>query len=172
MADGFFKNLFNSGMDSVKDIVIPMLPADEILKLDNQLCFALYVSSKEVIKKYKLMLDPLGLTYTGYITMLALWENDGVTVKDLGHRLYLDSGTLTPLLKKLEGLEYIERIRSVEDERKVMIKLTQKGRDLKKDAANVPKELLCSTNLNPIDALKLLKVLHNFMDSIEIPNED
>ena len=73
------------------------------LKLDNQLCFALYVCSKEIIKKYKPLLEPLGLTYTGYITMMALWEEDEINVKDLGQKLYLDSGTLTPLLKKIRG---------------------------------------------------------------------
>lgn len=77
---------------------------DEILKLDNQLCFALYVSSKEIIRRYKPLLEPLHLTYTGYITMMALWEKDDISVKDLGNRLTLDSGTLTPLLKKLESL--------------------------------------------------------------------
>ncbi|MGL6014970.1 MAG: MarR family winged helix-turn-helix transcriptional regulator [Selenomonadaceae bacterium] len=93
------------------------LPADEILTLDKQLCFALYVASKEVIRKYKPLLSPLGLTYTGYIAMLALWEKDNLTVKKLGEKLFLDSGTLTPLLKKLEGLGYIDRIRSTADER-------------------------------------------------------
>ncbi|MBP5460260.1 MAG: MarR family transcriptional regulator, partial [Clostridia bacterium] len=82
---------------------IDALPEDELLKLDNQLCFSLYVCSKEVIKRYKPLLEPYGLTYTGYITMMALWEKDNVNVKELGSRLFLDSGTLTPLLKKLEA---------------------------------------------------------------------
>ena len=81
---------------------IDALPEDELLKLDNQLCFSLYVCSKEVIKRYKPLLEPYGLTYTGYITMMALWEKDNVNVKELCSRLFLDSGTLTPLLKKLE----------------------------------------------------------------------
>lgn len=140
--------------------------ADELLKLDNQLCFALYVCSKEIIRKYKPLLDPLGLTYTGYITLLALWEKDEVTVKDLGNKLYLDSGTLTPLLKKLESSGYIMRIRSVSDERNVVIKLTDNGRSLKKQALNIPKDLICSANFNTDNALFLLSSLHQFMEQI------
>ncbi|WFR55332.1 MarR family transcriptional regulator [Anaerocolumna sp. AGMB13025] len=139
---------------------------DEMLKLDNQLCFALYVCSKEIIRKYKPILDPYGLTYTGYITLLALWEADGVTVKDLGSRLYLDSGTLTPLLKKLEAQGYIERTRSAADERNVVIKLTERGRELKIDAYQIPKDLICSTHLEAIDAYSLLTNLHRFMEQI------
>ncbi|ROR26370.1 DNA-binding MarR family transcriptional regulator [Mobilisporobacter senegalensis] len=139
---------------------------ENILTLDNQLCFALYVSSKEIIRKYKPILDPLGLTYTGYITLLALWEKDQVTVKELGKRLYLDSGTLTPLLKKLEALDYIKRIRSSNDERNVYIKLTQKGIDLKKEAIHIPEDLLCSTNINTQNIRQLLSYLHEFMGDI------
>ena len=142
------------------------LSTEEILKLDNQLCFALYVCSKEIIRKYKPILDPLGLTYTGYITLLALWEEDNVTVKDLGSRLYLDSGTLTPLLKKLEAQGYIERIRSISDERNVVIKLTEEGRELKKKAGHVPQELICSTNFEGIDAFGLLTNLHRLMEQV------
>lgn len=141
-------------------------PIDELLKLDNQLCFALYVCSKEVIRKYKPLLDPLGLTYTGYITLLALWEKDNITVKALGKNLYLDSGTLTPLLKKLEALGYIERSRSASDERNVYIKLTQEGHNLKLKVANVPHDLLCSTNFDIRNAGQLLKNLHQMMEEI------
>ncbi|MDF2802418.1 MAG: hypothetical protein K0S61_2321 [Anaerocolumna sp.] len=143
---------------------------NELLKLDNQLCFALYVCSKEIIKKYKHLLDPLGLTYTGYITMLALWEKDEITVKDLGQRLYLDSGTLTPLLKKLELQNLVTRIRSLTDERNVVIKLTDKGHELKSHAKMVPWDLICSVNLKTDNASTLLSSLHNFMDQI-IENE-
>lgn len=142
------------------------IPIDELLKLDNQLCFALYVSSKEIIRKYKPLLDPLGLTYTGYITLLALWEKDEITVKDLGKRLYLDSGTLTPVLKKLEALSYIERIRSSNDERNVYIKLTETGINLKKEAAHVPENLICSTNFASLNAMQLLTTLHQLMKQI------
>ena len=101
------------------------------LLLDNQLCFALYVCSKEIIKKYTPILTPLGLTYTSYITLLSLWEKDNVSVKELGNKIYLDSGTLTPLLKKMEAQELLQRKRSSVDERTVYITLTQKGRDMK-----------------------------------------
>ena len=103
----------------------------DILKLDNQLCFSLYVCSKEIIRKYKPLLEPYGLTYTGYIIMMALWEEDDITIKSLGEKLFLDSGTLTPLLKKLESQGYIVRNRSKKDERNVYINLTKKGKDLK-----------------------------------------
>ena len=139
---------------------------DELLKLDNQLCFALYISSKEIIRKYKPLLDPLGLTYTGYITLMALWEQDNVTIKDLGKRLYLDSGTLTPLLKKLETIGYIARSRSISDERNVYVKLTPKGHELKSKAACIPQELICSSNIDVKDALQLLPLLQQFMRQI------
>lgn len=139
---------------------------DELLKLDNQLCFALYVSSKEVIRKYKPLLDPLGLTYTGYITLMALWEQDNLTIKDLGKRLYLDSGTLTPLLKKLEILGYIARSRSVSDERNVYVTLTPTGHELKSKAAHIPQKLICSSNIDVKNALQILPMLQQFMKQI------
>lgn len=139
------------------------IPGDEILKLDNQLCFALYVCSKEIIKKYKPILEPLGLTYTGYITMLALWEEDGITVKDLGNRLYLDSGTLTPLLKKLESQDFITRIRSSNDERNVVITLTEKGRTLKNHALNVPMDLICAVRFDTDTIQNTTQDLHSII---------
>jgi DNA-binding MarR family transcriptional regulator len=143
----------------------------ELLMLDNQLCFSLYVCSKEIIKKYKPLLDPFGLTYTGYIIMLALWEEDNVTVKDLGKRLYLDSGTLTPMLKKLEAQNYIKRIRSSSDERNVFIQLNQKGRDLKKEAIKIPENLICTLDLDPTHAGELLTGLHQMMNKLETAEE-
>lgn len=139
----------------------------EILKLDNQLCFSLYVCSKEIIKKYKPLLDPLGLTYTGYIILMALWEQDNITVKDLGKRLYLDSGTLTPMLKKLEALDYIKRIRSSSDERNVFIQLTEKGNGLKKEALEIPKNMICTLSLEPAYAEELLSALHQMMGRLD-----
>jgi DNA-binding MarR family transcriptional regulator len=135
---------------------------EQLLKLDNQLCFALYVCSKEIIRGYKPLLDPLGLTYTGYIAMLALWEKDNITVKDLGSRLYLDSGTLTPLLKKLESGGYVRRDRCSSDERNVYIKLTDKGSDLKSLAYEVPKSMVCS-----IESLKDPAALLSGLRSLE-----
>lgn len=135
----------------------------DILKLDNQLCFSLYVCSKEIIRMYKPLLDPFGLTYTGYIVMMALWEEDQITVKDLGSKLYLDSGTLTPLLKKLETLGYISRTRSSLDERNVYIKLTHKGQDFKEEALKFPEKLVCALDMDMESAGQLLSCLHGMM---------
>jgi DNA-binding MarR family transcriptional regulator len=109
-----------------------------MLQLDNQLCFALYSTSLAMTKLYKPLLDELGLTYPQYLAMLVLWEQDGLMVSELGERLYLDSGTLTPLLKRLEASGFISRIRALEDERRVHITLTAAGRKLKANAAKIP----------------------------------
>ena len=109
-----------------------------MMQLDNQLCFALYSTSLAMTKVYKPLLEELGLTYPQYLAMLVLWERDGLMVSELGERLYLDSGTLTPLLKRLEASGYISRIRDVEDERRVNITLTSSGRKLKTRAAKIP----------------------------------
>ncbi|MDF2677854.1 MAG: hypothetical protein K0Q97_2188 [Bacillota bacterium] len=141
---------------------------DDFLKLDNQLCFSLYVCSKEIIKKYKPLLDPLGLTYTSYITLLALWEEDNINVKDLGKKLYLDSGTLTPILKKLEAANLVTRTRCVTDERNVNISLTKEGMELKEKALSVPNELICSIfkdNENFSSGIDLLNSLHRLMET-------
>ena len=108
------------------------------LQLDSQLCFKLYAASRAVIRGYKPMLDRLGLTYPQYLVMLVLWEGDGVTVSALGERLYLDSGTLTPLLKRLEASGLIARLRDAEDERRVRISLTPAGRLLRDAAESIP----------------------------------
>ncbi|MBE5963300.1 MAG: MarR family transcriptional regulator [Lachnospiraceae bacterium] len=136
---------------------------NEYLKLDNQLCFALYVCSKEIIRKYKPLLDPLNLTYTSYITLLALWEKDDITVKELGKKLFLDSGTLTPLLKKMENEHYVTRVRSVEDERNVYIRLTEEGKALKEKAAHIPEQMMCSSKFSPEEGAVILKALHEMM---------
>jgi len=149
--------------------MINSVPTDELLKLDNQLCFALYVCSKEIIKKYKPLLDPLGLTYTSYITLLALWEEDNINVKDLGEKLYLDSGTLTPILKKLEASNLVHRKRTVTDERNVYISLTKEGFSLKERASTVPKELVCSmakSGNNNDSSADLLTTLHQLMETL------
>ncbi len=114
------------------------LNPEQILLLDNQLCFALYSASLAMTRIYKPLLEELGLTYPQYIAMLALWERDGLMVSELGERLSLDSGTLTPLLKRLEALGYVARIRDVQDERRVHITLTPAGRKLKTRAAKIP----------------------------------
>ena len=111
---------------------------DQALLLDNQLCFALYSASLAMTKLYKPMLDGLGLTYPQYLAMLALWERDGLMVSELGERLHLDSGTLTPLLKRLESAGLVGRIRDTADERRVHITLTAQGRKLKTQAQKIP----------------------------------
>lgn len=142
----------------------------ELLKLDNQLCFALYACSREVTKRYKPFLDELGLTYTQYITLLVLWEKDDVTVKELGARLHLDSGTLTPLLKKLEAMGLVERARDKQDERNVYVRLTEAGVKMKDKAVEIPTKLFCSTGLSAEEAILLkdkLKDMLNTLESIE-----
>lgn len=113
-------------------------PSNAVLQLDHQLCFALYSASHAMSKAYKPHLDVLGLTYPQYVAMLVLWERDGLTVSEMGERLYLDSGTLTPLLKRLEAAGYISRLRDAADERRVLIQLTAAGRRLKARAEPIP----------------------------------
>lgn len=115
------------------------------LALDHQLCFALYSSSLAMTKVYKPLLEPLGLTYPQYIVMLVLWEGDGLTVGQVGERLTLDSGTLTPLLKRLELLGLVQRLRDSADERRVLLRLTAEGRAMKARAVAVPQAIACAT---------------------------
>ncbi len=136
------------------------------LKLDQQLCFPLYVCSKELIKKYKPLLDPLGITYTQYIAFMALWEEDNISVKDLGQKLYLDSGTLTPLLKKMESQGFVTRTRSTDDERTVYITLTKKGLELKDKAISIPNQMGSCLPLDPNEAASLYQILHKFINNI------
>ena len=119
--------------------------ADQALRLDNQICFAIYSTAHAFNRVYKPLLDRLGLTYPQYLVMLTLWERDGVPVKDIGGRLFLDSGTLTPLLKRLEAAELIKRTRSIEDERQVMIALTPQGHALREKAKAVPQSILAAS---------------------------
>ena len=136
------------------------------LKLENQLCFPLYVCSKEIIRKYKPFLDELDLTYTQYITMMAMWEKKELTVKELGSCLYLDSGTLTPVLKKLEEKNYIIRNRSKEDERNLIVSITDTGEALKERAAQIPEKLSACVNMGPEEAGQLYKLLYKLLDKL------
>lgn len=136
------------------------------LRLKNQLCFPLYACAKEVVRKYKPYLDELDLTYTQYITMLVLWEEQNINVKDLGERLYLDSGTLTPLLKKLEAKGYINRRRSKEDERSLIISITEKGADLKEKAVVVPQKVGACVGIEPDKAMELYTTLYRLLDML------
>ena len=137
------------------------------LLLKNQLCFPLYAVSRQIIRAYKPYLDPLDLTYTQYITLLALWEKDDVTVKELGQTLFLDSGTLTPLLKKMEKQGLVQRQRSLEDERTVRIALTDAGRDLQHQAADIPLALASTLVLEPDEAITLHRLLHKMLAETE-----
>ncbi|MHB8072278.1 MarR family winged helix-turn-helix transcriptional regulator [Desulfosporosinus fructosivorans] len=136
------------------------------LKIDNQICFALYACSKEMIKQYQPLLAPLGITYTQYIVLLVLWERDNITVKELGEPLHLDSGTLTPLLKKLEVQGLVERIRSTGDERNVYIKLTKRGIDLKEEARKIPEKMFCSTGMSLDEANSIHKQLKSLLEKL------
>ena len=129
--------------------------ADQILRLDNQICFAVYSAAHAFNRVYKPLLDRLGLTYPQYLVMLALWERDGVPVKEIGERLFLDSGTLTPLLKRLEQAGHIKRTRSTEDERQVLIGLTSQGQALKDKARAVPPSILAASECSVTELLAM-----------------
>lgn len=135
----------------------------ESLKLENQICFPLYACAKEVVRKYKPYLDQIGLTYTQYIAMMVLWEHKEMNVKELGQYLYLDSGTLTPLLKKLEEKEYITRSRSKEDERNLIVSITDKGEELKEKALFIPKEMSGCVALSKEEAKTLYETLNKLL---------
>ena len=139
---------------------------NNILSLDNQICFPLYACSKEIIKKYKPYLDKLNLTYTQYITMLVLWENNEINVKALGEKIYLDSGTLTPLLKKLESKGYIVRLKNNKDGRNLVIRITNKGIELRDRAKSIPESIGKCINISKKDAFNLYQILHRILGEI------
>lgn len=140
----------------------------EQLKLQNQLCFPLYAAAKEVVRKYKPYLDELDLTYTQYITMMVLWDKEQCNVKELGNMLFLDSGTLTPLLKKLESKGYITRCRCKEDERNLIIHITEKGEKLKEKAAHIPEEMACNwVNLDEEEARVTYQSLYKLLSQVQ-----
>jgi len=142
----------------------------DALKLDNQICFPLYACSKEIVRMYKPFLDDIDLTYTQYITMMVMWETEEINVKSLGERLYLDSGTLTPLLKKLEAKGYIVRNRSKTDERNLLVTLTDKGRALKKKAVCIPEKMAGCVHLTREEAFELYRLLHKVLSAVEDDN--
>ena len=135
----------------------------EALKLDNQLCFPLYAAARQVVSMYTPFLKPLGLTYTQYIVFLALWEKDHITVGELGSRLCLDNGTLTPLLKKLQAQGYVDRTRAEDDERVVLVSLTEKGRALREDAKEIPFKVASCFKLSVDDSLELRALLYKLI---------
>ncbi len=135
----------------------------DIIKLENQICFPLYAASKEIIKNYKEYLESIDLTYTQYITMMVLWENKEINVKELGKCLYLDSGTLTPVLKKLEQKGYISRERDKSDERSLLIKLTKNGDSIKDEALIVPEKMMKLNKLTVDEMKELYKLLYKIL---------
>ena len=139
----------------------------EALKLSKQLCFPLYACSREMIKLYKPYLDELGLTYTQYITMMVLWEHKAMTVKALGQELYLDSGTLTPLLKKLEEKGLVTRRRSDLDERNLIVTITEKGEAMRDQALHIPGEMTKCINLPREDIRDLYRMLHQLLEFVK-----
>ncbi len=138
----------------------------DCLKLENQLCFPLYAASREIIKKYKPFLDEIDLTYTQYIAMMVLWEENNINVKTLGEKLFLDSGTLTPLLKKLENKGYIERKRSNSDERNLVVSITKEGLKLRDVAKDIPLKMGSCVNLNEDEAKELYSILYKILKNI------
>jgi DNA-binding MarR family transcriptional regulator len=142
------------------------------LRLSDQLCFALYAASRAVTATYVPLLEPLGLTYPQYIVMLVLWENDGLSVKRIGEELTLDSGTLTPLLKRLEAQGLVKRRRSTEDERVVEIFLTSEGKSLKQKAKSVPEKLACSFGVPLEQIIQLREELQALTRAIHAQGED
>ena len=143
----------------------------DALKIENQLCFPLYACSREVIKQYKPYLDKMDLTYTQYVVMLVLWEEKEMTVKALGDRLYLDSGTLTPLLKKLETKGYITRTRSRKDERNLLVGVTESGAALREVAMEIPRAIREHTELTREEAEILYRLLYKILAHVDERNE-
>ena len=136
----------------------------DALKLENQLCFPLYVCAKEVVRRYRPLLEPLGLTYTQYIAMMAFWEHKTLTVGRLGELLHLDSGTLTPVLKKMEKSGWIRRERSRTDERQTIVTITSEGESLRERAAEVPQQMMQCASLESDEAVQLYTLLYKLIN--------
>ena len=140
---------------------------NQMLKLENQLCFPLYACAKEVIRRYTPLLEPLGLTYTQYIVMMVMWEHKSISIKDMGKLLFLDSGTLTPMLKKMEKAGWIQRKRSQEDERIVIITITGQGEQLHDEAFGIPAKMAGCVTLENDEAMQLYTLLHKMMKTFQ-----
>ena len=141
------------------------LNPDELLRLDRQLCFPLYAAARKAVSAYTPYLKPLDLTYTQYITFMVLWEKDGLTIGEIGERLHLDNGTLTPLLKKMEKQGYITRKRDQEDERKVTVHLTKEGRDMKQKLVHVPLQVEKCAPISIEEANELYRILYKILNA-------
>lgn len=142
-------------------------PEYDGLKLENQLCFPLYAASREVIKRYRPYLDELDLTYTQYIAMMVFWAEKRISVKELGEKLFLDSGTLTPVLKSLETKGFVRRFRSSSDERVLLVEITEKGEELKVAAASVPEKIAGCVSLNSEESLQLYTLLYKVLGTFK-----
>lgn len=142
------------------------MPNDELLKLDNQLCFALYACSRSLTRLYRPLLNKLGVTYPQYLVLMVLWENRQQAVSELGEKLLLDSGTLTPLLKRMEINGLVERTRSRQDERKVFIKISKKGEALKEQALAIPEQMFCQSGLTVEEFVRVKGDLEDLLKKI------
>lgn len=138
----------------------------EAIKLDNQLCFSLYALSREIIKRYKPLLDKHNLTYTQYIAMLVMWEKEKITFKELGKRLHLDSGTLTPVVKKLEAMELVLKYRNKDDDRVVTVELTEKGKDMKDEILYIPYEMSLNCKIDTSELISMKKAIDELLKTL------
>lgn len=144
----------------------------DLLRLDNQLCFALYAATRAIAKTYRVRLAPMGLTYPQYLVMLVLWERDGLNISEIGDKLMLDSGTLTPLLKRLEGLKFVRRERDKQDERQVKVWLTSEGHAMKGDALESRRFVACRLQMSEADILALRTELMGMVDRLGVDCEE
>ncbi|WP_413283100.1 MarR family winged helix-turn-helix transcriptional regulator [Vibrio sp. MA40-2] len=136
---------------------------DRLLELDNQVCFPLYSAANAIVRAYRPLLTEIDLTYSQYLVMMVLWQTNGINVKELGARLYLDSGTLTPLLKRLEGKGLVSRTRGLEDERVRMLTLTKQGTELKNQALAVPNGMMCKLNMDVEELIELKRLCEKLL---------
>ncbi len=143
------------------------MPKEDLQKLENQICFPLYAASRLIIKKYNPLLESFNITYPQYLVLMVLWENNGISVSELGEKLYLDSGTLTPVLKKLESSELLKRERSNKDERSVIVTLTPQGKRLKNRLKDIPNKMGICINAPNEDIIKLRTMLQNFIKNMK-----
>jgi len=143
------------------------MESEQFLKLDNQLCFAIYACSREITRLYRSFLDELGITYPQFLTLTVLWEHKRLSVKEIGKLLYLDSGTLTPMLKRMESLDLLKRVRGTEDERKVYIALTERGEQLREEALSLPDKCIPHFGLTHDQYLGLLTQMNQMLQSLQ-----
>lgn len=149
-----------------------MMDSFQSLQLDKQLCFTLYACSREITRRYRPLLEPLGLTYTQYIAMLALWESGRMRMKELGAALHLDSGTLTPLIKKLESAGFVARTRDAQDERNLWLEPTPAGWELREQAADIPSQALCQSGISLEEGQALFDQLHALLGKLQSESDN